>query len=169
MNLKEMIHQLDINAKRIQWLVQDVSPDQGHYKPSQDDWSMVEVINHLYDEEREDFRQRVDTILHKPGDSLPPINPEAWVIEREYNLRALEPSLENFLEERGRSVRWLATLEAPNWDLTFTKDDFSIRAGDVMVSWVAHDQLHMRQLIELQRALTVRDSTPYQVDYAGQW
>ena len=31
----------------------------------------------------------------------------------------------------------------------------------------AHDLLHMRQLVELHRALTVLKADPYCVDYAG--
>lgn len=169
MHLNAVIDILDKNADRIRSLAQGIDPDQAHFRPGPEDWSMVEVINHLYDEEKEDFRQRLDTILHQPGAPLPPINPEAWVEERGYNERDLQPSLEDFLRERQSSLAWLRNLQDPDWDNTFTSGEFSIKAGDVLVSWVAHDQLHMRQLVEIHRALTLNAFAPYQVEYAGQW
>jgi hypothetical protein len=42
-------------------------------------------------------------------------------------------------------------------------------AGDLLASWVAHDVLHMRQLVELQRAYVVHLAEPYNTEYAGPW
>lgn len=169
MDTKLLISLLDTNQTRIRSLLEGITQKQAEHKPHPDAWSMLEVINHLYDEEREDFRQRIKGLLENPDQDFPPINPQAWVKERNYNSRDFAGSLENFLKEREKSLSWLASLSAPDWEHTYHSGDFSIRAGDIFASWVAHDQLHMRQIIELQRDLTVRASTPYQVDYAGEW
>jgi hypothetical protein len=42
-------------------------------------------------------------------------------------------------------------------------------AGDMLTSWVAHDNLHIRQLVELRRAWIEKVSKPYRVQYAGEW
>ena len=42
-------------------------------------------------------------------------------------------------------------------------------AGDMFSSWVAHDLLHLRQLVELQYTYTVQTVQPYAVIYAGEW
>jgi hypothetical protein len=39
----------------------------------------------------------------------------------------------------------------------------------MLASWLAHDLLHLRQLIELRYQLTKSNSTPFNVDYAGKW
>ncbi|WP_367392354.1 hypothetical protein [Lewinella sp. LCG006] len=39
---------------------------------------------HLYNEEREDFRQRVKLILEDPTQPLPAIDAANWVLERAY-------------------------------------------------------------------------------------
>jgi hypothetical protein len=44
-----------------------------------------------------------------------------------------------------------------------------ISAGDMFASWVAHDLLHIRQLVELHWAYTTRQLQPYNVEYAGGW
>jgi hypothetical protein len=164
--LKQLLAQ---NAQRIRILVEGVSRDQARWRPNPKSWSILEVVNHLYDEEREDFRVRLDVILHNPDQPWPPIDPPAWVVERRYNERDLEESLCGFLAERRRSLEWLDTLDAPNWDASCEAPFGLIRAGDIFASWVGHDPLHSRQLIELHRAFTVRLSEPYALDYAGPW
>ncbi len=110
---------------------------------------------------------RLDIILHHPDQPWPSIDPQGWIIERKYNERALEESLANFLNERKVSLEWIDTLTTPNWDSTYKASFGSMTAGAMFASWVAHDLLHMRQLVELHRALTVLKADPYCVDYAG--
>jgi hypothetical protein len=39
----------------------------------------------------------------------------------------------------------------------------------MLVSWVTHDILHMRQLVELRYARALTLSAPYDDAYAGGW
>jgi hypothetical protein len=39
----------------------------------------------------------------------------------------------------------------------------------MFAAWVAHDLLHVRQLVELHYAYTVERNQPFLVDYAGGW
>jgi hypothetical protein len=169
MDVTFLTRQLTDNAIRIEALVGGVSPEEGRWKPDLDTWSILEVINHLHDEEREDFRPSLDIILNRPEEPWPGIDPEGWVTERKYHQRDLEDSLRHFLTEREASLEWLRTLDDPDWDAPYQAHFGSIRAGDVFAAWVTHDHLHMRQLIELHRALTAREAEPYQLEYAGTW
>lgn len=169
MDMEKCIAMLSNNKNRIQALLRGVTQDEAQIKPDPDSWSMLEVINHLYDEEKEDFRRRLKGVLCDPTRDLPPINPEAWVVERSYNTRDLKRSVQNFLDERDKSLLWLKSLSSPDWDQTYMQGDFSIRAGDIFASWIAHDQLHMRQLIELLRDLMLMAVGTYRVEYAGLW
>jgi hypothetical protein len=129
------------------------------------------IISNIYllDEEREDFRVRLDIILHYPDRKMPPIDPEGWVVERRYNDRNLNESLEQFLSERKVSLEWLEKVGKPNWEASYQMSFGLIRAGDIYASWVAHDLLHMRQLVELQRAYMLELVAPFEVAYAGPW
>ncbi len=160
---------LAANAERIGALVAGVAEEQAVWKPTPDSWSVTEVVNHLYDEEREDFRVRLDIALHHPDQPWPPIDPEGWVVERRYNQRGLERSLERFLEARRASLVWLEELVSPNWEAVYQAPFGPITAGDLYASWVAHDLLHMRQLVELHWAYANRLSHPFNVAYAGPW
>lgn len=168
-NLAACIAQLEQQAQIVQAMVSGIDADQARWKPQADAWSMLEVINHLYDEEREDFRARLKHLLDS-GEGLPsPIDPVGWVTERQYNQRDLESSLANFLQERQQSVTWLRGLAAPDWDHALEAPFGRISAGDVLMAWAAHDLLHLRQLVELRYAYHQAQALPYQIIYAGDW
>ncbi len=167
MNLHACIDQLAANAETIRGLVQGVSAEQASWKPAPEEWSILEVVNHLYDEEREDFRTRLEFTLHQPGQAWPPIDPEGWAIARQYNQRELQASLDGLLIERQTSLAWLQSLEDPDWAAVFRHPSGRvIRAGDLLASWVAHDFLHIRQITDLQRAYLPVAVAPYTTDYA---
>lgn len=170
MNLEFAINQLQHNLQLIRSMVASVSDEQARWRPNAESWSILEVINHYYDEEREDFRQRIDYTLHRPDEEWPPIDPAGWVRARMYNERNLAESLENFANERLNSLKWLPQLADANWQTSrATPWRTSLSAGDLLAAWVAHDHLHIRQLNELHYAYIVEQMQPYAVGYAGEW
>jgi hypothetical protein len=150
-------------------LLTGVTPAEARRKPDPVTWSILEVLCHLYDEEREDFRLRLDLMLHRPADPWPSISPGAWVTERGYNERDYAEMLENWKVERLRSVAWLNGLRNPAWEKEVTSPFGHMRPGDMLAAWVAHDNLHQRQLVELRRARLAALAEPYDVQYAGDW
>jgi hypothetical protein len=150
-------------------LLAGVSQTEAQLKPDPESWSFLEVVCHLYDEEREDFRVRLDIILHRPKDPWPPIRPQEWVTIRKYNEQDLAEMLEKFKAERANSMEWLKVLSAPNWEAECQTQFGSMQAGDMLSAWVAHDNLHTRQLVELRRGRILRITEPYRVQYAGDW
>lgn len=169
MDIQPFLKQMADNAERISLFTQNVSDEQARWKPDSNSWSILEVINHLYDEEREDFRVRLDIILHKPNEPWPPIDPEGWVTSRKYNERNLNESLKNFMSERAKTLQWLKSLQNLNFDTVYTSPFGSMSAGDMFAAMVSHDLLHLRQLVELHWAITTQALSPYQNAYAGDW
>ena len=169
MDISFLKQQLKDNPERIRALVKNISDEEARLKPTPDSWSMLEVINHLYDEERLDFRVRLDIILHRPDEDWPPIDPVGWVAERKYIERDLKESIDNYLRERAASLAWLDSLGEVDWDTAYSRDGRTMHAGDMFASWVTHDHHHLRQLVELHRALTDRAAQPYDFGYAGDW
>ena len=166
----KIVEQLARNRETIRCFLNGVGDEQACWKPSADDWSLLEVVNHLVDEEREDFRQRVDLILHRAGEAWPSIHPGSWVTERGYNQRDLSESLTNFLAERQKSIEWLSDLHQPDWDRSeMHPAGFSLSAGDLLASWLAHDFLHLRQLNELHYRWVEKMVSPHDIQYAGDW
>jgi hypothetical protein len=170
LNLNFFIARFAGNGDAIAAVVRGVSDEQTRWKPAPDEWSILEVINHLFDEEREDFRQRVDLTLHRPEDHWPPIDPEGWVVSRGYQQRDPVSSLESFLRERRASVQWLASLQDPNWESTHHHPAIgSMTAGEILGAWLAHDHLHLRQLNQLHWQYLAQQVPLSSLDYAGGW
>ena len=138
-------------------------------KPNAEAWSILEVICHLYDEEREDFREHTDFILHRQNEEWHQIDPQAWVTERKYNEQNFDEMEEKFFAERNQSLEWLTEMSSANWETIYTSQYGSTSAGEMFACWVAHDNLHIRQLVELRRLHIERISQPFNLEYAGDW
>ena len=82
MNLTDIAARFQRQAEAIQALAVGAGAEQARWKPAPDSWSLLEVINHLDDEESEDFRARLDILLHRPEEPWPPTDPDGWVLSR---------------------------------------------------------------------------------------
>ena len=72
MQIETLFQALAAGPEAVRRLLTGVTPAEARYKPQPDAWSMLEVVGHLYDEEREDFRYRLDVMLHRPHAKWPP-------------------------------------------------------------------------------------------------
>ena len=169
MELNAFIPRMTASARRLQMLADCVSDEQARWKPNPDSWSILEVMHHLWDEEREDFRVFLDYTLHRPGETRPKIAPQEWVTERRYNEQELDLVVQGFMAARRSSLEWLRGLDSPNWEATYEAPWGTIRAGDIFAAWTAHDLLHTRQLVRLHWAYNMTMVEPYKVEYAGDW
>jgi len=169
MQIVYLVAQLKMHAETIHTLVSDISELQAAWKPTPQQWSILEVINHLFDEEVEDFKTHLDFILTQKEEPWPRIDPEGWVTQRQYNQRQISHSLASFLQARDNSLKWLSALKSPDWNAVYQLPFGPITAGDMAAAWVGHDLLHIRQLVELHWAAAARDTAPYRLDYAGSW
>jgi hypothetical protein len=169
MNLDYFVERFADNCGVFESLLKNVSVEQASWKPAPDKWSMLEVVNHLYDEEREDFRQRLEIVLRDPKEQWPPIDPRGWVTTRRYNERELKSSLGSFLEERKKSLVWLRGLSDMHWENSNEGPNGLLRAGDLLAAWLAHDFLHIRQLTRLHWQYVGLIADPYKTAYGGPW
>ena len=161
--------QLALNRDRVAALARGIAEDMTHWKPNEESWSILEVICHLADEEEFDFPVRLQIILEKSEKDWPEIDPEGWVTERNYNEADLYETLNRYMDLRNEALTWLDSLENPDWDIVYEAPFGKVNAGDMFVSWVTHDLMHLRQLVELQRFYLVEQAKPYRLDYAGEW
>lgn len=133
-------------------------------------WSIVEILCHLADEEVEDFRVRLELTLTDPSGAWPGIDPEGVAVSRAYRQQEPQQALRRFVSAREVNVRWLRLLDAPDWSSEHTHARFgSMRAGDLLASWAAHDWLHLRQITKRLFESVQTEVRPYSTDYAGRW
>lgn len=169
MEFQVLYQELVNSTEMIRTLLAGINQAEAQVKPSSGSWSILEVVCHLYDEEREDFREHLDFILHRQHETWHPIAPQAWVKLRKYNERNFKAMKAKFFRERAVSLRWLKGLKGTAWIITYKSKSGSMRGGDMFTAWIAHDNLHIRQLVELRRARIEKISKPYKIRYAGEW
>ena len=155
-------------------LVEDLSAEESKWRPSPSDWSVLEALRHLLDEEREDFRDRLDHVLRDPTLPWPPIDPMGAAASRGYRDRRLRSVLRDFEFEREASVAWLRSLldASPpiDWSRAHVHPKFGpIHAGDLLAAWAAHDLLHLRQIAKRLFEMLAARGEPFRVGYAGTW
>jgi hypothetical protein len=153
----------------IRALLSGITQEEACFKSDANSWSILEATCHLYDLEREDFREHLDFILHRQNEEYHVIDPQSWVQERRYNEQDFRMMQEKFFAERQKSLEWLKEISNSDWDTTYTSQYGSLTAGEMFSCWIAHDNLHIRQLVELRRKRIENITKPYPIEYAGDW
>src|SRR5512133_2405344 len=126
MEFSTLYQELQNSTEMIRALLAVVAPEAARLKPSAESWSIREVVCHLYDEEREDFREHLDFILHRQNEEYHVIDPQGWVKARKYNEQNFSEMKEKFFVERQKSLDWLEEISNSDWDITYTSEYGSV-------------------------------------------
>jgi len=169
MEFSTLYQELQNSTEMIRALLLGITQEEAQVKPNPDSWSILDVICHLHDTEREDFREHLDFILHRQHEEYHAIDPQDWIKGRKYNEQNFAEMQEKFFAERRQSLEWLSGLTDANWETTYSSEYGSVSAGEMFSCWVAHDNLHLRQFVELRRARIENITQPYPIEYAGDW
>ncbi len=169
MNTKYIIDELKRNKIVFKDLLEKIEKDIYLWKPALEKWCILEVLCHLYDEEREDFRARVMHTLGDPEMPANPIDPVGWVISRKYMEQDYDNALQRLLSERDNSIVWLSNLKNANWDNTYQHPLLgNITAEMFLSSWLAHDYLHIKQITKIKYDY-FKEISGDKISYAGDW
>src|SRR5262245_17328374 len=90
-------------------LVGDLESTIARVRPAPDEWSPIEILCHLRDEEAEDFGARLRAVL-EGAPEFSPIDPERWVEARRYRDAKLDEVLHELTTQRALIVDFLAAL-----------------------------------------------------------
>lgn len=169
MERTQLISQLERHGLVFHGLFTGLISEEIRWKPAQEKWCALEIICHLHDEEREDFRARFTHVLETPEAPMPKIDPPTWMIERKYMEQDFGAALEKFVQERAKSVMWLQSLVDAPWSNAYMNPAVGPVSCDLLLTnWVAHDLHHIRQLNNL-RYEYLKAHSIVSLDYAGKW
>ena len=169
MNHNKIIQELTRNKLVFNELLTGLTDEEFLWKQNPEKWCLLEIICHLYDEEREDFRTRTKQVLESPELPLPKIDPVGWVIERKYLQQNFSEKLKDFLSEREQSVKWLQSLKNPKWENAYNHPKLGkMTAKLILANWLAHDYLHIRQITKLKYD-HLKSKSDADLSYAGNW
>lgn len=136
-------------------------------RPATGEWSPVEILCHLRDEETEDFGARLRVIVDGAGE-FTPIDPERWAIERRYGEARLADALETLRARRQASLDLLASLTPTVLEGSRPHTRLGSLSGqDILAAWVAHDRLHLAQLAATLARIWALRWASLHAEYAG--
>lgn len=148
-------------------LLGSLSLDEWRAWPAPGEWSPLEIVCHLRDEEIDDFGARLRVVLDG-GQEFAPIDPERWVEERHYRESKPNEALAAFRARRVASLELLASLDVERLRGDVAHRRIGRLSGlDILAAWVAHDRLHLAQLAGTLTRLWADRWSPLHAEYAG--
>src|SRR5262244_1859306 len=148
-------------------LLDDVDVATWRERPAAAEWSPLEIVCHLRDEETEDFGARMRVIV-EGGLAFVVIDPARWAEERRYRDADPMAALAALRERRAVTLVFLAGLAPERLRHAVSHARLGALSGlDLLAAWVTHDRLHLAQLAATLARLGARRWAPLRAEYAG--
>jgi len=168
MDTDKIIRKLESNLDVITNLLINENENVQIWRPEPNHWCLLEIICHLVDEEKEDFRKRTFHLLENPGVPPPSFNPLKRIPD--YMSQNLDKKLKGFKKERLHSIALLQELLDPKWENAYDHPKLgSLSALFFLKNWLAHDYLHIRQITKIHYLYLLDSDKNTNFGYAGNW
>ena len=120
-------------------------------KPTEDEWSVLEVLCHLADMENEVFNRQWQQVSADASEPITPPDTSRWAEERGYQWRDLSLALKSFIKARLSSLSLIEHLiEKEILHQTVQHSTLSQTKISELIGFVAkHDRIHLRQCVNL--------------------
>jgi FMN phosphatase YigB (HAD superfamily) len=130
----------------LQNLVASASDSCWPYKPTADDWALVEVICHLRDTEREIHQMQVNMLLEESEPFIPRPDSSVWAKERNYLEEDGLAALREFTSARVAILAQLKGLDDSVWKQKASHAIFGPTHFQEVIGFMAeHDRMHIQQ------------------------
>ena len=148
-------------------LLADVDTTTWRERPAPTEWSPIEIVCHLRDEELEDFGARLRVVVDG-GTTFAPIDPTGWAETRRYREADPGAALATFRERRAATLAFVDGLAPERLRRAVSHEHLGTLSGlDLLAAWVTHDRLHLAQLAASLARLGARRWAPLRAEYAG--
>jgi hypothetical protein len=148
-------------------LLSDVEDGVWRARPAPTEWSPLEIVCHLRDEETEDFGARVRVVVDG-GAAFAPIDPERWARERDYRADDPRAAAAALKQRRRDTLAYLALVDPARLRCVVDQPRLGTMSGmDLVAAWVTHDRLHLAQLMAALARIGADRWAPLRTEYAG--
>ncbi len=114
--------------------------------PKDGGWSMLEILCHLRDCDKDLFIPRAEAILRENRPVLQGMDTEPWVTSRGYAGQDIQQVFAEYVENRKKLVKLLSTLSPDDWNRQAVHTESGpISLYDVMLYDANHDRDHFQQ------------------------
>lgn len=157
------------NLSTFKRLLTPIDDEHIDFRQAPEKWNLRDIACHMYDEERLDFRFRIQWLFEKPEQTPPPFNPLDWVVDHDYTNQDFTAAKAKFFNGRKASIKWLNELNNAPWQNGYDHQKAGrLTAQFFLENWLAHDYLHIRQLLRLHFDY-LDAKTSNNLEYAGGW
>lgn len=164
---EQLINRLEKNLSVINDLLNNRDREEYLFRPSDKEWSMIQVLSHLVDEEQFDFRARLFSVVDDPNQKIPGFDPLAAMAEKNFIDEDYNELLDQFMDERIKSVAMLRFVANDKWDNAYNHPKAGpLSARFFLAKWVAHDYIHIQQMNRLAYQF-LEKKTKIDLAYAG--
>jgi hypothetical protein len=141
-----------IRQSAVEMTLQDL-----RWKPSDEEFSVVEQVCHLRDLEREGYSTRIKKLLTEQQPILPDFAGGRIARERDYNRQDFETAFQEFARERAENVRVMKTLSPEQLNRSGVLEGVGvITLGKLFVLMREHDQSHRDELNGLRERINAK-------------
>jgi hypothetical protein len=156
MALAESIERLDTMPEFLETAVDVVSGEDARYKPSPQDFALVEHACHLRDLEREGYVARVRRMIAEETPALEPFDGAAVARARGYLSQDAKIAAQEFAAARRELTGLLAALTPRDLAREATFEGRRITFADLVAMIVEHDRVHREEIGDLMDAIERR-------------
>lgn len=152
--LDEAIAKLSATPQQAGELVRGLSDEQLSWKPAPEVFSVRENVLHLRDIDCEGYAHRIRLILEEECPTLPDVDGGRLARERGYNTQPIQPALDDLRRSRAASVERLRGCSIHDLDRKAEMQGVGIiQLRRLLELWMEHDAGHLRDIMELRRAI----------------
>lgn len=154
---QEVVRFLEETPESIRQLIVGMTGPDLRWKPSDDEFSVVEQVCHLRDLEREGYNVRIGKLLTEHDPSLPDFDGSRIARERDYNRQEFETVFQEFALARAENVRVMKTLSPEQLRRSGHLEGVgAITLGKLLQLMREHDQSHREELRDLRARISAK-------------
>lgn len=154
--LQEIVRFLEETPGQIRQLAARMSGQDLKWKPSAEEFSVVEQVCHLRDLEKEGYSARIKKLLTEHQPALPDFDGSRIARERDYNNQDFESAFQEFARSRAENVRLMKTLSPEQLNRSGVLEGVgAITLEKLFRLMREHDQSHREELSDLRERISV--------------
>ncbi|MBA2731998.1 MAG: DinB family protein [Acidobacteria bacterium] len=151
---QEVVRFLEETPERIRRLTVDLTSENLKWKPSVNEFSVLEQICHLRDLEREGYNARIRKLLTEEQPTLPDFDGSRIASERDYNSQDFEAAFQEFALERKENVRVMKALSSDQLNRSGVLEGVGAITLERLCQLMReHDQSHREELSDLRELI----------------
>lgn len=152
--LAELIKILEETPAAVREVAMGLTDGEARWKPSDNDFSVVENVCHLRDLEQDGYAARIGRILTEDQPFLPDLNGTLLAEERHYNIQELETALNDFTTARKGNLRIIESLSTEQLERSGVFENTGpITLHSLLRMMCQHDKAHLKELGGLRERL----------------